>query len=673
MSRRRFSASSRADHAARIDARSGVDKARRSRTKSLRAASLSSNEKPVSVCDKVEEISGIEYRLGANYVGNRRCAFCVWAPTSKMVQVHLSGAKERFVQLNPGARGYHFGVIERVRPGDRYWFKLDEQREFPDPASRFQPNGVHAASAVIDPHFPWTDQRWHGHLFRDYIIYELHVGTFSRAGRFESIISQLPNLKELGITAIEIMPVAQFPGERNWGYDGVYPFAVQNSYGGPIQLKRMVDACHRAGIAVILDVVYNHLGPEGNYLGEFGPYFTDRYHTPWGRALNFDGPASDEVRRYFLENAIYWQKEFHIDALRLDAVHAIRDFSASPFLQELAEATHRQAEQLDRRFYLIAESDLNDARIILPQRSGGWGLDAQWSDDFHHALHVLLTGERRGYYQDFGGVKQLAKVFREGFAFTGEYSAYRRRRHGNSPRRNHAKQFVVCAQNHDQIGNRLGGERLSHLVSFEAQKLAAAAVLLSPFVPLLFMGEEYGESSPFYFFVSHSDLNLIEAVRKGRRQEFAAFDWPGEPRDPQDPQTFYKSKLTPRQLSQNTKQSLRKFYVELIRRRKSLRTVLDAGKESIRVREFEPEKIVAVGYDGRADEVCLVLCFAEQPSIVKLPLSRGRWKVELDSALRCWGGQGTLVPKVFFSKGEAKLTLRAQSAILLRRLKRKRI
>jgi maltooligosyltrehalose trehalohydrolase len=334
------------------------------------------------------------------------------------------------------------------------------------------------------------------------------VGAYTKKGTFESIIPHLDELKKLGITAIELMPVAQFPGTRNWGYDGVYPYAVQNSYGGPEGFKRLVNACHGRGLALVLDVVYNHLGPEGNYLWDFGPYFTDRYKALWGFSINFDGPHSDDVRHYFIQNALYWVTEFHVDALRVDAVHAILDFSAEPFLEELASAVHDEAKRLNRRVYLIAESALNDTRVIRSREFGGYGLDAQWNDDFHHALHTVLTGERMGYYRDFGRLQDLAKALLEGFVYSGEYSPYRRRRHGNSSRDIPAHRFVVFSQNHDQVGNRMRGERLSELVCFERTKLAAGVMTLSPFIPLLFMGEEYGETAPFQYFVSHSDPDL---------------------------------------------------------------------------------------------------------------------------------------------------------------------
>jgi maltooligosyltrehalose trehalohydrolase len=468
------------------------------------------------------------------------------------------------------------------------------------------------------------------------------VGTFSKEGTFDGVVAHLPELKELGITAVELMPVAQFPGSRNWGYDGVYPFAVQDSYGGPAGLKRLVNAAHHHGLAVVLDVVYNHLGPEGNHLDEFAPYFTDRYCTPWGPALNFDGPHSDEVRRYFIENARYWQTEFHIDALRLDAVHAIRDFSAVPFLQELAEACHRQSEALNRHFHLIAESDMNMARHILPRTLGGYGLDAQWSDDFHHCLHVLLTGERSGYYADFSGVAQFAKVWREGYAYTGEYSHYRQRRHGCNPRRNPVKQFIVCSQNHDQVGNRMLGDRLSATLSFEQLKLAAGAVLLSPFIPLLFMGEEYGETAPFQYFISHSDRGLIEAVRKGRREEFAAFTWQGEVPDPLDEATFRRCKLNHALARQGHHEILREFYRELLRLRKQTPALAGVEREKMETTAFEAENVMMVRQWNDDDEALLVFNFAGEPRLLEFPFPAGEWRKRFDSSDPRWAGLGSL-------------------------------
>ncbi len=420
--------------------------------------------------------------LGAIPLREGSCSFRVWAPRCERLEVRLVAPGELLVPLQKGRAGYFQGVVAGVGPGARYFYRLDGAKDRPDPASRFQPEGVHGPSQVAAAGFAWEDQGWCGPDLRDYAIYELHVGAYSPEGTLAAIIPHLEELRELGITALELMPVAQFPGNRNWGYDGVYPFAVQNSYGGPEALKRLVNACHRQGLAVILDVVYNHLGPEGNYLWDYGFYFTGLYRTPWGDAVNFDGPYSDEVRRFFIENALYWLDDCHVDALRLDGLHAIMDRSPRTFLEELAQAVHTWGERSGRRVYLMAESDLNDVRLIRTPELGGCGLDAHWNEDFHHALHTLLTGEKDGYYQDFGELGQMAKGFREGFIYSGEYSPYRQRRHGSSSRGLPARRFIVFSQNHDQVGNRPRGERLTQLLSFEALKLAAGAIVLSPFL-----------------------------------------------------------------------------------------------------------------------------------------------------------------------------------------------
>jgi maltooligosyltrehalose trehalohydrolase len=472
------------------------------------------------------------------------------------------------------------------------------------------------------------------------LIYEVHTGTFTADGTFEAMIPHLEELKDLGITALELMPVAQFPGTRNWGYDGVYPFAVQNSYGGPENLKQLVDACHQRGLVVVLDVVYNHLGPEGNYLGDFGLYFTDRYRSPWGQAMNFDGAHSDEVRRFFIENALYWVMEFHMDALRIDAVHAILDFSAKPFLQELAEAVHRQADLLHRGVYLISESDLNDARLIRAPEIGGLGLDAQWNDDFHHALHSLLTGERAGYYEDFGEIRHMAKALTEGFVYSGEFSSYRRRRHGNSSFSIPGHRFVAFAQNHDQVGNRPGGERLSRLVSFEAEKLAAGVVLLSPYLPLLFMGEEYGETAPFEYFVSHSDESLIDAVRRGRREEFTASRWRGHPADPQEESTFLRAKINHDLRCSGSHRVLLEFYRELIQVRSRVPALRMPLKENLEVHGLEADRILMIRRWSDTEQVAAVFHFGEEAKTLSISLPKGGWEMIFDSAAERWQGPG---------------------------------
>jgi len=462
----------------------------------------------------------------------------------------------------------------------------------------------------------------------------LHVGTYTAEGSFDAVIAHLPELAALGVTIIELMPVAQFPGSRNWGYDGVFPFAPQNSYGGPEGLQRLVNAAHQHGLAVALDVVYNHLGPEGNYLGEYGPYFTSRYQSPWGQAINFDGEASDEVRRFFIDNALYWLKEYHFDALRLDAVHGIFDFSALHFLAELKAAVTTLSSRLGRKIHVIAESDLNDSRLILPGERGGYALDAQWSDDFHHSVHTLLTKERNGYYEDFGTLSHLAETLRDGWYYHGQYSRHRRRKHGNSSHGIPRSHFLVCNQNHDQVGNRAEGERLSALVNFEALKLAAGVTLLSPFVPLLFMGEEYGETAPFQYFIDHLDAGLVEAVRRGRREEFAAFGWKGVVPDPKDEATFRSSHLQHLLREQEPHATLLRFYRELIQLRKEQ----DLGNGGQwHVWEYSGSVLLVVR-EYQSKRLAMLFNFAEQIASLELPEWEGRYTIRLSSAHAKWRG-----------------------------------
>ncbi|WP_448571261.1 malto-oligosyltrehalose trehalohydrolase [Trichothermofontia sp.] len=606
-------------------------------------------------------------KLGSQYLGNDQCQFTVWAPQRETVAVHLLDAgdslawpSDRLIPMHQDDRGY-WQVTTRAQPGTLYRYQLDRELERPDPASQWQPQGVHGPSCVVDPAFRWQDADWRGIPLAQMVIYELHVGTFTPAGTFAAIIDRLPDLLDLGINTIELMPVAQYPGDRNWGYDGVYPYAVQDSYGGPVGLKTLVNACHQAGIAVILDVVYNHLGPEGNYLWDYGPYFTEKYKTPWGSAVNFDDADSDEVRQYFLENALYWLGDFHIDALRLDAVHAIYDFSAQPFLQELADRVAALANTTYQR-YLIAESDLNDTRVIRPKSSGGWGHDAQWCDDFHHALHSLLTGERSGYYLDFGSIEHLAQAYRRGYVYAGEYSAHRRRRHGNDPRNCAAEQFVVCCQNHDQVGNRLAGERLSHLVDFERLKLAAGATLLSPFVPMLFMGEEYGETAPFLYFVSHGDENLIAAVRQGRAEEFKSFHWQGEVPDPQSVEVFQQSKLDESRSRQGQPSVLRSFYKQLIQLRRTVPALANLDTRSQTVVALPDQPGLWLHRWAAANQVLLYLNFAPRALTFAAPRPPGSWQCLLDSADRQWAGTGAIAPSRL--QDAATVTLAPHSVVL---------
>jgi maltooligosyltrehalose trehalohydrolase len=607
--------------------------------------------------------------LGAICQGDGRCAFLLWAPKAERVEVRIVAPADRLIPMERDDRGYHRVLADGIEPGALYLYRLDGGVERPDPASRHQPHGVHGPSRVVDPRFEWTDGQWSGLPLRDYILYELHVGTFTPQGTFDAVIACLDRLQDLGVTALELMPIAQFPGSRNWGYDGVYPFAVQDSYGGPDGMKRLVDACHRAGIAVVLDVVYNHLGPEGNYLADFGPYFADTYRTAWGAALNFDGPWSDEVRRYFIENALTWIREFHIDAFRLDAVHGIFDQSARPFLEELAEAVRGESKAAGRPLYLIAESNLNDPRFARPVEEGGLGLDALWNDGFHHALHALLTGEREAYYVDFGRFDQMRKSLREGFVFTGDYSVYRRRRYGRSSRALPTEGLVVYVQNHDQVGNRAHGDRLSTLVGFEALKLAAGAVLLSPYTPLLFMGEEWGETAPFAYFIDHSDPGLVEATRKGRLEEFAHLKQERHIPDPADESTFGCAKLNWAARGSGRHALTLDFYRELIRLRKELAARECLGRTAVGVAGYEEERILFVRYWSADCDAASVFHFGRQPVSIELPFPEGRWSKRLDSAEARWDGPGSSLPAQFVSKDGVRLVLAAESVSLYYRVK----
>jgi maltooligosyltrehalose trehalohydrolase len=566
--------------------------------------------------------------------------FGVWAPRVRhMIVRFVSTAQTVPMQHHPN--GLHTALVPGLPAGSRYCYILDGERERPDPVSRFQPEGVHGPSAVVDPRdFPWTDQQWTGLRLADLVIYELHVGTFTSEGTFTAIIPYLEYLRgELGVTAIEVMPVAEFPGQRNWGYDGVHPYAPHSAYGGPQGFKTLVNACHATGLAVVLDVVYNHLGPEGNYLADYAPYFTDRYKTPWGQAVNFDGEESLEVRRYFVDNALYWVTEYHIDALRLDAIHGIVDASPTHIVQELGAAVHAQAKVLGRTVQVIAESDLNDNQVITDLGKGGWGLDAQWSDDFHHSLHVLLTGERQGYYQDFGRLADLETALTEGFVYQGQTSAFRQRPHGTPSRHLSGERFVICSQNHDQVGNRAHGERLSSLVPFPALKLAAGLVLCAPNIPLLFMGEEYGEPAPFLYFTSHTDPTLAQAVREGRRREFARFAWEQKVPDPQDPNSFRQAVLHHRLREQDPHRPLLCFYRELIALRKQSPALRNCNKEHTEVMTPSEEPVLIIHrWQPQAEEFLFFASFAARPVSFVPVLPPGRWQKMLDAAASRFGG-----------------------------------
>jgi len=608
--------------------------------------------------------------LGAN-VTPKGVRFRVWAPRASSLSLRVVGESNDFPMI-PEKNGFYTLFVKGLVPGARYLYLLDGEYARPDPVSRFQPEGVHGPSEVIDPNtFPWEDQDWKGMSLEEMILYEIHTGTFTREGSFEAIIPCLDYLKnDLGVTAIELMPVGQFPGERNWGYDSTYLYAPQNSYGGPWGLKTLIQACHQKGLAVILDVVYNHLGPEGNYLANYGPYFTDRYKTPWGSAINFDGPESDEVRNFIVDDALYWVMEYHVDGLRIDAVHGIFDFSAQHILSDIREAVHQQTKKLGRSVWVIAESDLNDVRVIDSPKKGGYGLDAQWNDDFHHCLHTLLTGERNGYYEDFGEIEQLAKSLREGFVYSGQPSPYRKRRHGSSSKHLPPSKFVVFSQNHDQVGNRAKGDRLSTLVPLEALKLTAAIVLLSPNIPLLFMGEEYGEEAPFQYFVSHSDQELIEAVRRGRKEEFSAFQWEGILPDPQDETTFLRSKIDLDLRHHEKHHTLLEFYTTLIQLRKEIPSLSSLDKRGIKIEAFERDKAILMKRQCGEDQVIEVFNFGDKPIRIETTIDKGNWQRVIASACEEWGGIGALAPDSIVSSGsEMILVLDAYAFALYRQVK----
>ncbi|HVO72488.1 MAG TPA: malto-oligosyltrehalose trehalohydrolase [Ignavibacteriaceae bacterium] len=603
-------------------------------------------------------------KIGACY-SDRGCDFIVWSPLAETIYLKITGPVEKIIPMEKDKCDYWKVRLDGIIPGTKYFYSINNSADRPDPASNFQPQDVHGASEVIDhSSFKWTDKKWKGFPLSDYIIYELHTGTFTVDGTFDAISNKLNYLTDLGITAIEIMPVAQFPGARNWGYDGVYPYAVSAAYGGPQGLKNLVNICHTKGIALILDAVYNHLGPEGNYFGQYGYYFTDKYKTPWGSALNYDAAYSDSVRNFFIENALYWFENFHIDALRLDAIDTIYDMSAYHFLSELSDKVRGLSRRLDRNLYLIAESDLNDPKIITPRKKGGYGIDAQWNDDFHHSVHSLLTRECGGYYEDFGDISDLKESLKNKFVYSGKYSVYRKRKHGADASHCPDDQFVVCIQNHDQVGNRAFGERLSNLVSFEAVKLAAGVMILSPYIPMLFMGEEYAEENPFLFFVSHSDNQLVSAVREGRKKEFESFSWAGDIPNPSDEQTFLKSKLNWELLNDEKHKIIFLYYKSLIKfRRKNL---LIGGKSNREVFETNMPDVFALSRSGKKRNYFMLFNFDSEAVTALVPVPEGNWKKIFDSAGEEWKGPGASAPGKIIGKKQ-NITIKKYSLSIYER------
>jgi maltooligosyltrehalose trehalohydrolase len=584
----------------------------------------------------------ITMRPGVSFNEQGEGQVLVWAPKAKKVQLYF-GESAHVLELD--SRDYGFWTLQTraLWPGDRYGFLLDGEGPYPDPAALYQPQGVHGLSRAFDlQKFHWTDQNWENPALQDYIIYELHVGTFTPGGTFAALEEKLSYLADLGVNAIEVMPVSQFAGDRNWGYDGVFPYSVQNSYAGsaaaPEALQHLVNACHERGIAVILDMVYNHLGPEGNILDRFGHYFTDKYHTPWGDAINFDDAWSDAVRHYFIQNALMWFRDFHIDGLRLDAVHAIKDLGPVHILQEIRQEVEALSRTTGRAYYLVVEMDLNDTRFVKPIEEGGYGMHAQWIDEFHHALRVSSGQEQSGYYADFNGVASLAKSYRDAYVYDGIYSDHRKRKFGVKAEGIPGHQFIVFSQNHDHIGNRMLGERTSRLVSFEMQKLLAGAVFVSPFVPLLFMGEEWAESNPFQYFVSHTDEKLAEAVREGRKSEFAPFHIEGEAPDPVAVSTFENSKLQWELVHQPPHRTMLQYYRKWITLRKKLPLFRECDRNGLSAEVFEEKGLICIQRVWGRQHLVGFLNFSKSRREVSLPSGHLSWHKLIASSDPVWGG-----------------------------------
>jgi maltooligosyltrehalose trehalohydrolase len=543
--------------------------------------------------------------------------FAVWAPLPRTMAVQVDGS--RFPMQGPDEHGWWRADVDAAGPGSNYGFLVDDdERAYPDPRSLWQPNGVHALSRVYDQSaFAWSDAGFRAQALASAIVYELHIGTFTQQGTLDSAIERLDTLKELGITHVELLPVASFAGRQGWGYDGVALFSVHEPYGGPDALKHFVDAAHARGLAVLLDVVYNHFGPSGNYAGKFGPYTTDLHHTPWGGAVNLEDAWAGQVRRFFCDNALMWMRDYHFDGLRLDAVHAFVDRSAIHFLEQLAIETRALEAELARPLVLIAESDLNDPRIVTSRDAGGFGIDAQWSDDFHHALFAVLASEPLGgYYADFGGIEQLAKAIEKTFVYDGIYSKYRRRIHGKSAAHLPQSRFLGYIQNHDQVGNRAVGERIHQTVGFNRAKIAAALVLTGPFVPMLFQGEEWAASSPFQYFADHEDPALARMVSMGRKQEFESSGWnPDLIPDPEKKETFERSKLNWDEMRDGDHAEIRAWYRDLIALRKTTPDLNSSEPGNAGV-DFDPDAKWLVVKRGRI----LVLCnLGAQPHTFPLP------------------------------------------------------
>lgn len=580
--------------------------------------------------------------LGAHLEQDGRALFKVWAPFASSLQLKIGGD---FHSMRKDAQGYFSTEIEGISEEMPYSYLFPDGRERNDPASRYLPEGVFGPSLIIDSQgFAWTDAQWKGAPQTDLVFYECHVGTMTSEGTFDGVRSKLPYLKELGITCLELMPVAQFSGRWGWGYDGVYPYAPHNAYGDPRALKELVNACHEAGIAVCLDVVYNHFGPEGCFVHEFGPYFSEDKHTLWGKAINYDGPQNAHVRHFMIQNALHWVAEYHVDILRIDAVHAIRDRSTPSFLQELTHAVHAMAEQLQRRIYVVMESEDNDSMLLRPRNEGGVEADAWWDEDVHHALHVALTGEKHGYYQDYVGFDDLATALERGVVYTGQHSSYHGRAHGSSFDGIRIEQFIIFSQNHDQVGNRAQGDRLSQHIAFEEEKAIAFFLLLSPYLPLLFMGQEYGESHPFPFFADFRDEKLMHAVFEGRKKIGGGeFLYP-------DGRSFQRAKL-----SWEHKPPLVALYRALIELRRTSSAFRGLERKDVRV--MHRGAVFCLEY---RQSFGLVVNFAQGKQEIDLPFSFPG-QVALHSEQEPFGG----AHPVEYNAAHKRLTMHAPGGVVL--------
>jgi maltooligosyltrehalose trehalohydrolase len=607
------------------------------------------------------------FDLGAVPVGGGAVRFRVWAPRRRRIAVRLLGpGPAREVPLAAGPGHVFAATVPAVAPGTRYLYRLDDTVLRPDPVSRSQPDGVHGPSAVVDPEaFPWTDGAWRGVPLERLVLYELHVGTFTPAGTLDAVIPHLGGLADLGVTAIELMPVAECPGGRNWGYDGVHLFAPQSTYGGPDGLRRLVDAAHAVGLGVVLDVVYNHVGPEGNYLAEYGPYLSTRHRTPWGEAVNYDGVGAAGVRRHVVANAGFWVREYHLDGLRLDAVHAIVDQSPVHVLAEIGAAVAREARRAGRPVAVIAESNRNRRELVVSRARGGLGLASQWSPDFHHALRVTLTGARGGHYEDFqGGLDDLEVAFREGFVYQGQHSGFRQEPLGTGAAGLPGAAFVVFAQTHDHVASAAGSARLTRQVGPAALRLAAAAVLLAPHLPLLFMGEEYGETAPFHFFTSFGDPGLGEAVWAGRREELARLGVAVGAPDPQDPATLAASRLDLALASTSPHAALRAWYRALLHLRARCPALAVPDRRHAAVSRAG-RALLLHRWVPRGETVLAVLAFDATPSCPRLVVPAGRFALVLDSGAPDFGGEGSAAPPCL-TGGVAALPLRPHQALVYR-------